>query len=113
MQSTSTAQALPPAGEASASAVAAIAPTRAAEYGIPIFRLASSGISQAITADGATIATAHFPGYDATISARLQPAAATSRPLDRYFAPLCVLISFAILSVALFKRNVRPQIQKS
>src|SRR6185437_11613853 len=37
-----------------------VAPVRAAEYGIPIFRLASSGISQAISGSGNVVAQTSF-----------------------------------------------------
>src|SRR5215469_4613115 len=41
---------------------ALVAPVRAAEYGLPIFRLASSGISQAVDQWGVSLATAPFAG---------------------------------------------------
>ena len=47
---------------------ARVAPVRAAEYGIPIFRLASSGISQCVDATGHVLASAPFPGEAATSS---------------------------------------------
>src|SRR4029077_6618928 len=41
---------------------ARVAPVRAAEYGLPIFRLASSGISQAVDRTGNVLAKAPCPG---------------------------------------------------
>jgi len=73
-----------------------VAPVRAAEYGIPIFRLASSGISQAITWDGKVIAQAPFPGSDCVIAAKLPLFSKGSLPLDRFLAPTCVGITAAV-----------------
>jgi apolipoprotein N-acyltransferase len=67
-----------------------IAPTRAAEYGLPIFRLASSGISQVVDSAGRVTATAPFPGDGAALAETLELRGAGSRPLDRWLAPLAV-----------------------
>ncbi len=48
-----------------------VAPVRAAEYGIPIFRLASSGISQAVSGDGTVVAQASMPGNGDFLVAKL------------------------------------------
>lgn len=72
---------------------ARIAPVRAVEYGIPIFRVASSGISQGVDRFGRIRATASFPGEGETIffGARLgQPGRV---PWDRYLAQLSVLVT--------------------
>ena len=53
---------------------ALVAPVRAAEYGLPIFRLASSGISQAVEGGGRVIAQASFPGI-ADVRVRRTPVA--------------------------------------
>ena len=47
---------------------ARVAPVRAAEYGVPIFRVGSSGISQCVDRTGKTMATAPMPGDGAMIS---------------------------------------------
>ncbi len=70
-----------------------IAPTRAAEYGLPIFRVASSGISQLVDAAGVVRASAPFPGEDATIAGWLDIGRAGRVPLDRVFAKACVLVT--------------------
>lgn len=77
-----------------------VAPVRAAEYGIPIFRLASSGISQAVDASGRVVAQTDFDKEDEVLAARLHPAAHGSLPPDRLLAPLCTGIT-AILTLAL------------
>ena len=60
---------------------ARVAPVRAAEYGIPIFRLASSGISQAVAGGGQVVAKAPFPGSGEILSAKLRLA-------NAWFAPV-------------------------
>ena len=75
-----------------------IAPTRAAEYGLPIFRLASSGISQVVDSAGHVTATAPFPGDGAPLAGTIELRGAGSRPLDRWLAPLAVGVT-ALLAI--------------
>ncbi|MBL9140603.1 MAG: hypothetical protein JNK53_01945 [Phycisphaerae bacterium] len=66
---------------------ARVAPTRAAEHRIPIFRLCSSGISQAVDRRGVVTASAPFPGQDAALAATLELGETNGRiPLDRFAA---------------------------
>jgi len=74
-----------------------VAPVRAAEYGIPIFRVASSGISQAINGEGYVVAHTSVGGYGEIISAQLRLPVRGSLPLDRYLAPLCVIATGIVL----------------
>jgi apolipoprotein N-acyltransferase len=76
---------------------ALVAPVRAAEYGIPIFQLASSGISQAVDHNGHVVAETSFPGSGEIISAKLRLPAKGSLPLDRFLAPFCVAVTAAVL----------------
>jgi len=76
---------------------ARVAPVRATEYGIPIFRLCSSGISQAVSKYGYVLATAPFPGQGATLEATLPLPHRGSLPLDRFLAWPCVAISIFVL----------------
>jgi apolipoprotein N-acyltransferase len=78
---------------------ALVAPVRATEYGIPIFRLASSGISQAVDSHGITTATAPFAGEGKHIFATLDPADHGSLPPDRYLAPVSVAITAIVLII--------------
>ncbi len=78
-----------------------VAPVRAAEYGIPIFRLASSGISQAVSGNGHVIARTSFPGSLDVLSAQLRLQGRGTLPLDRYLAPLCVGITAVTLVILL------------
>jgi apolipoprotein N-acyltransferase len=74
-----------------------VAPVRAAEYGIPIFRLASSGISQAVSGKGNVIAKTSFPGSLEILSAQLRLPMRGSLPLDRWLAPGCTGITALVL----------------
>jgi apolipoprotein N-acyltransferase len=76
---------------------ARVAPVRAAEYGIPIFRLASSGISQAVTGRGRVIAKTSIPGSVEILSAQLRLPMRCSLPPDRWLAPMCAGITGVVL----------------
>ena len=91
---------------------ARVAPVRAAEYGIPIFRVASSGISQGVNRSGWVQSRAPFSGEGEIIffGARLSPEYKGSLPLDRYLAPLCVGLTglfIAWLAVEAFVKSPR------
>jgi len=72
---------------------ARIAPVRAAEYGLPIFRLASSGISQLVGRSGRVTATAPCPGDGANLAGPLEMRGSGRRPLDRWLAPLATAVA--------------------
>jgi apolipoprotein N-acyltransferase len=76
---------------------AKVAPVRAREYGIPIFRLASSGISQLVDRHGQVIVTAPYPGPGERLTGRLPVGAAGRLPLDRYLA-LPAVVAMALLA---------------
>jgi apolipoprotein N-acyltransferase len=75
---------------------------RAAEYGLPIFRVASSGISQAVTGGGYVIAQTSMPGSGEIFSAQLRLPMRGALPLDRYLAPFCVAVTGIVTAVLLF-----------
>jgi len=79
---------------------ARVALERATEYGVPIFRVASSGISQAVVRGGYTRAQTRFSGNGDIMAAKLQLPSRGALPLDRFLAPLCVIIT-AIVTVIL------------
>jgi apolipoprotein N-acyltransferase len=81
---------------------ARIAPVRAAEYGVPIFRVASSGISQLVNRNGDVQASAPFPGELATISGVLEFRKPGTLPLDRILAPLSVLVTVSVIGSLAF-----------
>jgi len=80
---------------------ARVAPVRAAEYGIPIFRVASSGISQAVTGGGQVVAQTKLFSYGEIFSAQLRLPIRGSIPLDRYLAPLCVGVTGIVMTTLL------------
>ena len=72
---------------------ARVAPMRAAELGIPIFRLCSSGISQAVHAGGAVTATAPFPGERAVLTGLMTLKQPGRMPLDHWLGPVAVVVT--------------------
>jgi apolipoprotein N-acyltransferase len=76
---------------------ALVAPVRAAEYHVPIFRVASSGISQAVDHRGRVVATAPFAGEGKALFASLRLPDKGSLPLDRYLAPVAVAMTATVL----------------
>jgi len=73
-----------------------IAPMRAAEYGVPVYRLASSGISQAVAANGRQLATTPCPGQGEILAASLRLAGPGHLPWDRHLAPCAVALTLVV-----------------
>jgi apolipoprotein N-acyltransferase len=69
---------------------AQVTPVRAAEYRLPVFRLASSGISQWVSRQGRVLASAPYPGPGAAIAGDLALRGPGRLPWDRVLAPACV-----------------------
>lgn len=90
---------------------ARIAPVRAAEYGIPIFRVASSGISQGVEKTGRVQSSAPFPGEGEIIFFGAHMGAKGSVPPDRLLATLSVLVTvvflFRTVAATLWRRRVK------
>lgn len=74
---------------------ARVAMIRAAEYGVPIFRVASSGISQCVDRNGNQTASAPMPGDAAMIAGTLDLKNTGSLPWDRVIAPAAVCATLA------------------
>jgi len=93
---------------------ARVAPVRAAEHGVPIFRVDSSGISQAVTGGGQVIAQTSIPGNGEIFSAQLRLPMHGSLPIDRYLAPLCVgltgLVTIILLLLAWRDQRAKPNL---
>lgn len=89
-----------------------VAPVRAAEYGVPIFRVASSGISQAVDQRGQVRAATPFPGQGEIITCQLALAPRGNYLLlDRPAAKVAVLITALVAATALanrLRRRARP-----
>jgi apolipoprotein N-acyltransferase len=75
-----------------------VAPLRAAEYGLPLFRLASSGISQAVDRAGRVRATAPCFGAGEVLSATMDFRGPGTLPVDHWLAPISTFVT-AILMV--------------
>ena len=74
-----------------------VAPVRAAEYGIPIFRVCSSGISQLVNAHGGVEISAPFPGDEAMLGGKLEINGGGNLPFDQWLAPFSVGITGLII----------------
>ena len=91
---------------------ARIAPIRAGEYGVPVFRLGSSGISQHVNARGRVLAESQFPGEEEVFGGTLKLNGKARLPLDHWFAPICSgWVAFGttalLLNVALQKHRTK------
>lgn len=98
-------------GEAEHRLHSRIAPVRAREYGIPIFRLASSGISQLVDSQGRVIASAPYPGQGHRLEGRLMIGKAGRLPIDRFLAlPAVVAVGALLIYLALcrFRELTEP-----
>lgn len=91
---------------------ARVARVRAAEYGIPIFRVASSGISQLVDRSGVERASAGFPGQKQMLSGTLALWRNGSLPMDRWVGPASVGITGLII-LFLLARRVFFSVQRS
>jgi len=88
---------------------ARIAPVRAREYGIPIFRVASSGISQLVDSNGRTLASAPCSGDGAKLSGVMQLGPRGHLPLDRWLAPMAASLTGLLLIIAILWRPLAPR----
>lgn len=88
-----------------------VAPVRAREYGVPIFRLVSSGTSQLVDDSGRVRRRAPFPGINEQIVGKLPISEPGRLPLDRWLAlPACGLT--VGLALWLWLHSVRRQASK-
>jgi apolipoprotein N-acyltransferase len=92
---------------------ARIAPLRAAEYGVPIARMASSGISQSVDATGKVLAAAPFSEDVEFLSGSLEIHGAGTLPVDRWLAPLAVFISGLLVIIAALPISFFPRLMAS
>lgn len=99
-------------GEAQHLLHARVAPLRAAEHGLPIFRLASSGISQFVDARGVVRASAPFPGEGSMLAAELRLVDKGTRPLDRMLAPVCTALT-ALLAAGMALLAAKKKFSRS
>lgn len=88
---------------------ARVAPIRAAEYGVPIFRLASSGISQLVDGHGRIVASAPALADGAVIHGKLALATPGRHPIDRWLAPASTLATLCACLLFLVRHWLRPR----
>lgn len=89
---------------------AKIVPVRAREYGIPILRVASSGVSQLVDSDGTVIASAPFPGQGEQVAGTLAFSSKGRAPADRYLAlPAFVAVGLGLVCVAVRRQQDRVE----
>jgi apolipoprotein N-acyltransferase len=84
-----------------------VGPVRAAEYGVPIFRLCSSGISQVIDGDGRVLATGSYPGEREIVAGEMRLSGRGRVPWDAWLGPwgvMMVVVVVAMLGLAGWKR---------
>ncbi len=90
-----------------------IAPTRAAEHRVALFRLASSGISQAVNRDGKVLASAPYPGELATLAMNERTLYPTRIPPDRWLGRISAVVAWGVfgwLALAAWRKpKVPPQ----
>jgi apolipoprotein N-acyltransferase len=87
---------------------ARVARVRAAEYGIRIFRVASSGISQLVDRFGIERASAGFPGEKEMLSGSVIIEHAGSLPIDRWIGPIAVAITGLVILFLAVPRRFLP-----
>jgi apolipoprotein N-acyltransferase len=76
---------------------ARVAPARAAEYQIPVFRLASSGISQSVDRRGRVLGAAPYPGDGAILTASVALDRKGQLPADRWLVlPACGIVLLSL-----------------
>lgn len=80
---------------------ARLAATRAAEYGVPVFRLASSGVSVAHDHQGHLLAKGSVPGQGEIISTVLYPSDHARHPWDRLPAKVSTFTAGGLVCLAL------------
>jgi apolipoprotein N-acyltransferase len=83
---------------------ARVAPVRAAEYRVPIFRLASSGVSQLIDSTGKILASAGVPSQGTIIAGQLTPVLRGTLPWDRWLAPFATALTTVLILGFAFRR---------
>jgi apolipoprotein N-acyltransferase len=84
-----------------------VGPMRAAEYGVPVVRVCSSGISQIIDQWGNILESAPYPGQGAIFSASTIRMGTGHLPWDRWAAPVCALLAMGYSACELMLASVR------
>jgi apolipoprotein N-acyltransferase len=88
---------------------ARIAPMRAAEYSVPVFRLCSSGISEFSGPNGRVISSAPFPGQGAMLNAQMELPLRGRMPLDRPLSELSISVTAALMLFLIIDAILAPR----
>ncbi|WP_035605003.1 nitrilase-related carbon-nitrogen hydrolase [Haloferula sp. BvORR071] len=83
---------------------AQLAAVRAAEYGVPLFRLASSGYSRIALPNGKLMQETSVPGQGEVIHGRIYLPEKGRRPLDRWLAWPCVVATLGLMVFLLVEK---------
>src|SRR5436190_16649863 len=89
-----------------------VSPMLAKEYGIPIFRAGSSGISQLVDADGRVMARGSFAGQEEIVGGTLQLPKRGRLPLDHWLAPASVIATVCFATgfcISRFQNRKKPE----
>jgi apolipoprotein N-acyltransferase len=73
-----------------------LGPIRAREYGLPVVRAASSGVSQLIRGDGTVIASVPVGEELVPFWGTVHLPASANPPIDRKLAPLCAFVTMSL-----------------
>jgi apolipoprotein N-acyltransferase len=84
---------------------ARIAPVRAAEYGLPIFRLASSGISQFVDGTGKVVAKTDCFADGVILCGTLELKGPGKLPMDRWLGPFSAGMMVVLIGWALVRKR--------
>lgn len=92
---------------------AQLAAVRAAEYGVPLFRLASSGFSRITTHDGRVACELGIPGQGEVIHGQVVMPGKGRRPFDRWLAWPCVALTAGLMLFFGFEKVRRVRWRRS
>ncbi len=84
---------------------ARLGPIRAAEYGLPVVRVCSSGVSQIVSANGRVEQDLPFDGQGAMFAGTLMLGNAGHLPLDRWLVRGCVALAAVLFTVGAWRRG--------
>ena len=83
---------------------ARLGPIRAAEYGVPVVRVCSSGVSQIVSASGQVEQTLPFDGHGAMFASTLTLENSGHTPWDRWLVRGCLAAVAVLFAVGAWRR---------